>query len=57
MANTAEKKGRSYYSQWKAAKEQILDDTKPGTILRNNPDYEEIMAAVKEEAEANAGSK
>lgn len=30
------------------AKERRLNDEKPGTILKNNPDYEEIMRIISE---------
>lgn len=32
----------------KRAKERRLNDEKPGTILKNNPDYEEIMRIISE---------
>lgn len=35
------------YRKMKKAQDRILDETKPGTILRNNPDYKRIMALVK----------
>ncbi len=31
----------------KKMQERILEQTKPGTILRNHPDYKAIMALVK----------
>ena len=30
------------------AKERRLNDEKPGTILKNNPDYKEIMRIISE---------
>ena len=35
------------YRKRKKAQDRILDETKPGTVLRNNPDYKRIMALVK----------
>ncbi len=34
------------YRMRKKVKDRILEETKPGTILRNNPDYKAIMALV-----------
>lgn len=40
----------------KKRKEKLLDQTKPGTYIRNNPDYNEIMKLIKEEKNKNGRS-
>lgn len=37
------------YRQQQKEKRRILTETKPGKYLRNNPDYERIMAAIEAE--------
>ena len=32
-------------------KKRILQETMPGRVLRDNPDYDAILAAIKKEAE------
>ncbi len=37
------------YRQQQKEKMRILTETKPGQYIRNNPDYERIMAAIESE--------
>lgn len=45
----ARKQYEKEYRQMKREQNRVLEATKPGRILRNNPDYALIVKAIEEE--------
>lgn len=49
---------RQYEKEYRQMQKEInrnLEETKPGTKIRNNPDYDLIMQAIQEERKAREG--